>query len=354
MSMRGAGTHLISWAQTRIDGEAPNSDAALTEGASWRWFGVPLRLDGPQGAMLLGNGIGLDTVQRRARAVVRKLVRTHGMAMSDAAVDDDPLYNDGFIVTDGVRFYPLVTVEGADPAGPLVLFAGDVPPVNKSLTIVKVAEKRKARPTDGNAVICFTPGTLLATPGGSMAVEDMYPGDVVLTKDNGPQEVLWMGLRHVSGGRLRAMGHVRPVRIRAGALGGAQPQPDLIVSPEHRVLLQGRKAQALFNQPEVLVRAADLVDDYKVIRDHKLREVTYIHLMFERHEVIFANGVETESFHPGLADLSHLNEVEREDLEEIIPDAMTRPDLYGPYARRCLSEAEAAILRCDGTPHYLT
>lgn len=350
MSMSGAGTHLISSAQTWVDGVAPEPGLVVSEGATWRWFGTALRVDGSQSSLLLGNGIGLAELHARAAKVVRKLARTHGMDLLPSGQHEQEPFEGGFIVSDGARFYPVMPLRAATEE--LLVFVGDIPPVNQSLIVVKVAEQRSS-PQQTRGVICFTPGTGIATPDGPVAVEDLYPGDKVLTKDNGPQEILWMGLRQVTGARMHALGGLRPIRIRAGALGGDQPQPDLLVSPEHRVLLTGRKAEMLFNTPEVLVRAVDLVDDRKVIVDHAATEVVYIHLLLANHEVIWANGVETESFHPASADLGHLNSAELEELLEIRPDVDQDPLAYGPHARRCLTAAELAILRHEAPPHYL-
>ena len=97
----------------------------------------------------------------------------------------------------------------------------------------------------------------------------------------------------------------------------------------------------------MLVTARDLVDDRSVTVDHALREVTYVHLMTERHEVIWANGLETETFHPASADPELLCDEGREALFAAFCELAAEPLAYGGYARRILSRAEAAILRHD-------
>ena len=104
---------------------------------------------------------------------------------------------------------------------------------------------------------------------------------------------------------------LRPIRIGAGALGIERPDQALLVSPEHRMLVRGPQAQALFNTPEVLVSAARLVNGSSVHVDLAVREVTYIHLLLPGHNVIWANGVETESFHPAHADFGMLDAADR-------------------------------------------
>jgi hypothetical protein len=92
------------------------------------------------------------------------------------------------------------------------------------------------------------------------------------------------------------------------------------------------------------VRAADLVGDRYITVDHSLRETWYIHLMLERHEVVWANGLEVETFHPGFMGLDHLSGGQRDLLFDLRPDLSRNADLYGPPVRRMVNRAEAAIL----------
>ena len=117
-----------------------------------------------------------------------------------------------------------------------------------------------------------------------MPVQDLREGDYVLTRDNGPQEILWIGRRRMSGARLFAMPKLRPIRFSAGALGIERPEQELLVSPEHRMLIRGPAVRALFNTPEVLVAASELVNGTTIRSDVNLREVTYIHLMLANHQ----------------------------------------------------------------------
>lgn len=113
------------------------------------------------------------------------------------------------------------------------------------------------------------------------------------------------------------------------------------------MLLQGPAAQALFNTPEVLVAAEDLLNDQTIVTDHTLREVTYVHIMLERHNVIWANGLETESFHPSNTALDTVDPEARAVLLGLRPEIAVNPHSYGDYARRNLSASEAAILRYE-------
>ena len=196
-------------------------------------------------------------------------------------------------------------------------------------------------------MICFTPGTMIRTEDGLMRVEDIHEGVKIQTKDNGCQEVLWAGARRVTGARLYAMPHLCPVRLRAGSLDDDVPDVGLLVSPDHRVMVKGARARALFNTEEVLVTARDLVNDQSIYVDRSMREVHYIHMLLPSHEVVFANGVESESFHPASAGLENLGDDERARMFAQVPEIEADANAYGAYARRVVSSSEAAILRFD-------
>ena len=170
-------------------------------------------------------------------------------------------------------------------------------------------------------------------------------GGIALDHADGEQPPTGEGHRRMSGARLYAMPHLRPIRFRAGALGTDRPEDDLLVSPQHRMLVRGAAARALFNSTEVLVAAEDLLNDHAVMVDHTQREVTYIHLLLETHAIIFANGMETESFHPANTALETIDPGQRAGLFALLPGLGDDPRAYGDYARRNLSGSEAAILR---------
>lgn len=187
-----------------------------------------------------------------------------------------------------------------------------------------------------SSVPCFVAGTMIRTPDGDMPVERLRPGDMVMTRDEGPRPLRWIGGRTAA-----AEGDFAPVRIRAGTFGAHRM---LMVSPEHRVLVRDSLAELLFGDAEVLVAAKDLVNGHSVCRVPG-GHVTYLHLLFDRHQVIFSEGLETESFLPG-PQTAHI--FERPALEEI---CAIFPDLdphtgegYSPAARRTLRHFEAQLL----------
>lgn len=347
------GTFVISWGQTEVDGLTASTVDALSVGVAWRWTGDAVRVDRPQDTLLLEAPEGKADMQKRAARMVRRLV---GAALERQPLDairvdeetDTP--DQGFIVTDGHQSFSIAVIEVPSSGARLLMFFGEVPPKDRDLWVVRTQIDRThtaAGHAEAGGVICFTPETLIATPSGPRLIRSLRPGDRVLTKDNGPQEVLWSGSRKMTGARLYAMPHLRPVRFRSGAFGAGRPEPDLLVSPQHRMLLRGPSAQALFNTPEVLVRAQDLINDLTVTVDYALRDVTYVHILLERHNIVFANGLETESFHPSNTALDMIEPDQREGLLEMMPDIADNPQSYGDYARRNLSASEATILRHD-------
>lgn len=140
------------------------------------------------------------------------------------------------------------------------------------------------------------------------------------------------------------MPHLRPIRLRVGALGIDRPDAELLVSPEHRMLLRGAVAQSLFNTNEVLIAARDLVNDSTITVDLTSREVTYYHLLLPSHQIVWANGIETESFHPANASLSALTDGDRRRLLRHMPGLDADPYRYGSFARRNLNRTEAALM----------
>lgn len=344
------GTYVISWSQTEIDGLSGAPVASLDACAMWIWRGQPVRIDGPGGwAAASWPGDTRETYRRRAAAGARRIV---ARALAEEGVrtpfvDDTAEFDRAFTVTDGHRCWTATLVDMPEIARPLLLFAGAMPPRDTPLCIAEGVSGPvlPTRLTEGSeGVVCFTPGTLLETPGGVARVDELVAGDRVITRDSGAQPVLWVGSRNVSGARLYAMPDLRPVRIRAGALGEGRPSGDLVVSPDHRMLIAGPAARDLWGEREVLVAARDLVDGRGVARDMAAKSVTYIHLLLESHHVIVANGMETESFHPGAAALGAIEEDQRMRLFDVMPALEFDPDGYGPMARRTLTRAEAALL----------
>ena len=348
------GTYDISWSQTEIDGLDAAPVQTLSVGGAWSWRGDAIRVDGPNDVLRLDRTDEAEHLRHRAARMVRRLV---GAALDRETLkphpdpidpsDPAPMMDNSFVVTDGGASYTVTLIEVGGGSQPLLMFLDEIPPRNTDLWIVH--HTLGSVPGEGTSagsggVICFTPGTHIRTADGCARIEDLREGDRIQTKDNGAQEIQWIGSRRMSGARLFAMPKLRPVRINGGVLGEGIPDEGLLVSPEHRILLQLAAAQDLFNTSEVLVAAKDLVNGDTIRVDTSVREVTYIHLLLENHEVVWANGLETESFHPASAALSTLGEIDRKRLLAAHPELEFDPHTYGRFARRSLSSSEAAIL----------
>lgn len=190
--------------------------------------------------------------------------------------------------------------------------------------------------TDYSAFIaCFTRDTLIKTQNGRRAIQDVQVGDLVRTLDHGPQPIRWIGARSVPG-----LGDLAPIRIRKGALGNTR---DLYVSPQHRMLISDWRAAMLFGEKEVLVPAKQLVNDRDIVR-YETAMVDYVHILFDRHEIIWAEDCLSESFYPSELSLSTQDNRQREEVLAIFPDLASEQAPTLPLARMALKSHEAALL----------
>lgn len=190
---------------------------------------------------------------------------------------------------------------------------------------------------NATSIPCFVAGTLIATEDGDRPAETLKPGDMILTQDDGPQPLRWIGSRCVE-----AVGDFAPIHIRANTFGEHR---DLLVSPLHRVLIRDTVAELLFGESEVLVAARDLVNDRSVTR-REGGEVTYVHLLFDKHQVVFSEGLETESFLPGPQTTSSFEAEIVDEICSLFPELDPKTgEGYSPAARRTLRRYEADLLR---------
>jgi hypothetical protein len=189
----------------------------------------------------------------------------------------------------------------------------------------------------GEVVPCFVSGTRIDTARGPVAIEDIMVGDLVLTLDDGLQPVLWHGARQVA-----SQGTFAAVRIPAGSLGDHGP---LAVSPQHRLCLTGWRAELYCGEVEVLVKAQHLVRAGFLSQDHSGLPVTYHHLLFARHQIIRAEGLWSESYHPGPATLAGHDPETLAELLTLFPALASDPAQgFGPAARTEVPGHVAALL----------
>ncbi|WP_415403125.1 Hint domain-containing protein [Tateyamaria sp. SN3-11] len=193
-------------------------------------------------------------------------------------------------------------------------------------------------------IICFTPGTRIATQKGEVAVERLQVGDKVITRDNGAQALRWVGRRDLTPDEMRAHSEFQPVLIRKGALGKDLPERDMLVSPQHRMLVTSDIAEVMFDEREVLIAAKHLTG-LDGVDQVQTGAVSYLHLMFDQHEVVLADGAWSESFQPGDHSLRGIGADQRSEVLTLFPELETLAglDSYGA-ARLALKRHEAEII----------
>lgn len=289
-------------------------------------------IDGGDGADLVYGGHGNDTI------LVGQGDTIHGGAGDDLFVLDPSNLGGGTITIDGgesdepggdrIDFGGLldwddITYSSTDPdalAGTATLYDG---------TVVNFSNLEEV-------IICFARGTRILTPQGPRPVEWLKEGDMVVTRDNGPRPIRWAASRLVPG-----RGNFAPIRFAPGAVGNAR---DLLVSPQHRMLLRSHVAALYFNSPEVLLSAKHMVNG-TTITQAECGEIEYFHILLDRHELVFADGALAETFHPGEMGLSAISDAAREELFTLFPALRSNPGSYGDTARLCLKGFESRILQ---------
>ena len=185
---------------------------------------------------------------------------------------------------------------------------------------------------------------MIATPKGEVPVETLKAGDKIITRDNGIQEIRWMGQKELGWHDLIANPHLKPVLVRQGSLGNGLPERDMMVSPNHRLLVANDRTALYFDEHEVLVAAKHLTAGQGI---HSVDSVgtTYIHFMFDRHEVVLSNGAWTESFQPGDFTLKGMGNAQRSEIFDLFPELKTDAGLEDySAARRTLKRHEALLL----------
>lgn len=264
----------------------------------------------------------------------------------------DVLDND-LNLTAGTAFITEINGQAVTPGDTVVLTTGQSVTLNAdgTLSLVgntvseDVAFTYEIESTSGESAVgfiiidtvpCFVAGTLIRTAQGEVPVERLSVGDLVRTRDDGLQPVRWIGTRVVP-----AEGKMAPVHIAPNSFGthGA-----LAVSPLHRVLVQNMHAELLYGSSEVLVAARDLIGGYGVTQKSG-GWVKYVHLLFDRHQVIWSNGLPSESFLPGPQTTGSFEQDMVRELQAIFPELDPKTGAgYGPAARPALKRYEARLL----------
>ena len=222
-------------------------------------------------------------------------------------------------------------------------------PNGESVTLVGVTPDQVDSAPELNAIgiPCFTPGTLITTERGEVPVEEIYPGDMVMTVDNGLQPVRWVGQRTLTQADLAAYPRLRPIVIRKNAFGNRRR---MLVSPQHGLVSREGRAETLIRAKH----AAETLGGRYARVDRRCEMVTYVHIMFDQHELIYAEGAPTESFYPGPIALKSLDSSALQELLFLFPDLASvafggecASLQYGEPARRYLRRKEVAQIAAE-------
>ena len=191
---------------------------------------------------------------------------------------------------------------------------------------------------------CFLAGTILQTAHGARQVETLEIGDEIMTAEGRLAKVVWVS-SSLHEWSVDADGSDKPIVFRAAACDELTPSEDLIVSPQHHVLIAGPVVSKLFGADEVLAPAKGLTALPGVRVMEGKRAAEYYHVMLDHHEVIMAHGVPTESFYPGPTAIRMLTPAQRASLYAVVPALKDDPENgYGPTARKKITRREAETL----------
>ena len=243
------------------------------------------------------------------------------------------------------------TINGGDPGTVIINDNGSIDPANQ---VDLEFEEEQGGDTEldhtnedvgivvfeDGLVMCFVTGTYIQTYRGAVEIEHLKAGDLILTQDHGYQELLWLGKKTIHQTSMNADRNLRPIRIPKDAFGKGLPSHDLQLSQQHRLAFGSAHSKLLFDQSEIFVPA-------KFLNCAKLEtvttNVTYYHMMFAKHQIVFANNVACESLLPGELARDALGQKSAEELFKIFPELRSLPSSYGPPARQILKSYEAQV-----------
>ncbi len=237
------------------------------------------------------------------------------------------------------------------------LTEGAVIPPNTSLTLEIFASTGPGNGNNDSLIVtvalpagtvpCFVKGTLIETEHGPCLVEDLVVGDKVRTSSGELLPIVWIGQKTLGAEVLKRTPHMRPVCIQEGAFGNGLPNRDLYVSPQHRIVLEGWRAELLYGEPQVFAAAIHLVND-KTIRQVQLDEpVTYFHVACSRHTILTSNGLPTESLFLGEIALMSFDREDVLELLSLFPELRSDTSGWKQTRIRCLKRQEAQALKAS-------
>ncbi len=191
--------------------------------------------------------------------------------------------------------------------------------------------------------LCFAKGTNILTDTGAKPVEDLQPGDQLVTKHNGLKPVKWIGNRTVT-----ALGKAAPVVFEPYSINNTER---LLLSPLHKIVREGWDAELLFGEAEVLVEAKSMING-GTIRQVPTASITYFHIMLDDHEVIYANGAEAETLFLGKTARAFMTDEQLDEVFSIFPELMDESAAAAGHQKlRSLTNKEGRVLAQAGSYH---
>lgn len=286
----------------------------------------------------LDGGVGNDEVKYTRNEII-----AGGFGSDTFSYVDDGGGAAGFVTIEGGEDsddgdIDIFSWEGSGVGGNGLVYYTDTTYTTTSATpteqgIYTFPDGTEVRFREIETAICFTRGTWMSTVLGPRLIQDLRVGDLVVTRDRGLQPIRWIGKR-----LMPAIDRFAPIRFEAGAIGNTTP---LEVSPQHRMLLHNCNLRMTHDAEEMLVAAHHMVNG-TTIRARETGMVEYYHILCDRHELLYANGVPSESFHPGEMGLRSIEDAARHELLSIFPElAVFGAASYGPSARSTLKRHEA-------------
>ena len=169
-------------------------------------------------------------------------------------------------------------------------------------------------------VACFSTGSRIETKRGLVEVQNLRIGDMIQTADNGYQPLRLVLRRRLSLDDLDAKQKLLPVRISQGALGQGLPSRDMLVSPQHRFLINSAIVDRMFGGAEVLISAKKLTALPGIYVARDVTQIEYFHLVLDRHEIMFAEHTATESFYCGPMAIAALSTAAQVEMRALFPE----------------------------------
>ena len=160
------------------------------------------------------------------------------------------------------------------------------------------------------------------TPCGARRVENVRPGDLIVTRDNGLQPVRMVWTRTVTAAEIAADPSLAPVRLKPRAIGPMMPQRDLLVAAAHRVLVPGYRLADMPDTRSCLIAARDIAEaSDSAYTDRSVVDMTFYNIVFDDHQAFAANGLPVESYLPSPATVDALDEAVSRDIAELFTKA---------------------------------